>query len=106
VGAGREGEVVLRFRIEYEDGRTLKVEVLHGSLEVIPLPVGQTANLELRPSRKFDVGLGTRGLAGTTKVEGGVIGIIIDARGRPLPTATDPEQQQEKVQRWLWDMGS
>jgi len=106
VGAGREGDVVLPFKIEYEDGRSLEVEVLYGSLEVIPLPAGQTANLELRPSRRFDVGLGTRGQAGTTKVEGGVIGIIIDARGRPLPIAADPEQQQEKMQRWLWDMGS
>lgn len=106
VGAGREGDVVLTFKIEYEDGRSLEVEVLYGSLEVIPLPAGQTANLELRPSRRFDVGLGTRGQAGATKVEGGVIGIIIDARGRPLPIAADPEQQQEKMQRWLWDMGS
>ncbi len=106
VGAGHEGDVVLRFKIEYEDGRSLEVEVLYGSLEVIPLPTGQTANLELRPTRRFDVGLGTRGQAGTTRVEGGVVGIIIDARGRPLPIAADPEQQQEKIQRWLWDMGS
>jgi uncharacterized protein (TIGR01319 family) len=106
VGPGREGDPVLTFKIEYEDGRFLEVEVLHGSLEVIPLAAGQTANLELRPSRRFDVGLGTRGLAGTTKVEGGVLGIIIDARGRPLPIAADPAEQQEKMQRWLWDMGS
>jgi uncharacterized protein (TIGR01319 family) len=106
VGAGREGDIALTFKIVYEDGRSLEVEVLYGSLEVIPLPTGQTASLELRPTRRFDVGLGTRGQAGTTKVEGGLIGIIIDARGRPLPIADDPEAQRKKVQRWLWDMGS
>lgn len=106
VGTAREGETALTFKIEYEDGRSLQVEVAYGSLEVIPLPSGQTANLELRPSRRFDVGLGTKGQAGMTKVEGGIIGIIIDARGRPLPLAEDPEQQREKMQRWLWDMGS
>jgi hypothetical protein len=106
VGPGREGDPVLTFKIEHEDGRALEVEVLYGSLEVIPLPAGQTANLELRPNRRFDVGLGTRGQAGFTRVEGGVIGIIIDARGRPLPIAADPVEQQEKMQRWLWDMGS
>ena len=105
VGAAREGDVALTFKIEYEDGRSLQVEVPYGSLEVIPLPVGQTANLELRPTRRFDVGLGIRGQAGTTKVEGGIIGIIIDARGRPLPIAEDPEEQRERMQRWLWDMG-
>jgi hypothetical protein len=106
VGTAREGDVALTFKIQYEDGRTLEVEVPYGSLEVIPLPAGQTADLELRPTRRFDVGLGTKGLAGTTKVEGGVIGIIIDARGRPLPIEDDPEAQREKMQRWLWDMGS
>jgi uncharacterized protein (TIGR01319 family) len=106
VGTAREGEIALTFKIVYEDERTLQVEVPYGSLEVIPLPAGQTADLELRPTRRFDVGLGTKGQAGTTKVEGGLIGIIIDARGRPLPIAEDPEEQREKMQRWLWDMGS
>jgi uncharacterized protein (TIGR01319 family) len=106
VGTAREGEIALTFKIEYEDTRALEVEVAYGSLEVIPLPAGQTATLELRPTRRFDVGLGSRGQAGATKVEGGVIGIIIDARGRPLPIDKDPEDQQERVQRWLWDMGS
>ncbi|HFD39947.1 MAG TPA: hypothetical protein ENJ31_08920, partial [Anaerolineae bacterium] len=106
VGAAKEGEIALTFKIEYEDGRSLEVEVPYGSLEVIPLPAGQTANLELRPTRRFDVGLGAKGQAGMTKVEGGLGGIIIDARGRPLPIAQDPEEQREKMQRWLWDMGS
>jgi hypothetical protein len=106
VGTGREGDIALTFKIVYEDGRSLEVEVPYGSLEVIPLPTGQTASLELRPTRRFDVGLGTKGQAGTTKVEGGLIGIMIDARGRPLPIADDPEAQREKMQRWLWDMGS
>ncbi len=105
VGTAREGETALTFKIEYEDGRSLEVEVPYGSLEVIPLPTGQTASLELRPTRRFDVGLGFN-QAGTTRVEGGSIGIIIDARGRPLPMAEDPEDQRERMQRWLWDMGA
>jgi len=106
IGSAREGETALSFKIEYEDGRLLEVEVAFGSLEVIPLPVGQVANLELRPTRRFDVGLGVKGQAGRTQVQGGILGIVIDARGRPLPIAADPEQQREKMQRWLWDMGS
>ncbi len=106
LGTAREGEIALTFKIEYEDGRSLEVEVPYGSLEVIPLPTGQTADLELRPTRRFDVGLGIRGQAGMTKVEGGIIGIIIDARGRPLPIAPDLEEQRERMQRWLWDVGS
>jgi hypothetical protein len=106
VGTAREGDIALAFKIEYDDGRLLEVEVPYGSLEMIPLPAGETAKLELRPTRRFDVGLGTKGQAGTTRVEGGIIGIMIDARGRPLPIAQDPDEQREKMQRWLWDMGS
>ncbi|MGD9047747.1 MAG: glutamate mutase L [Anaerolineae bacterium] len=106
VGTARVGDIALAFKIEYDDGRLLEVEVPYGSLEMIPLPAGETASLELRPTRRFDVGLGTKGQAGTTRVEGGIIGIIIDARGRPLPIAPDPNEQREKMQRWLWDMGS
>ncbi len=106
VGTAREGEVALTFKIRYADGRSLEVEVPFGSLEVIPLPARQAATLELRPTRRFDIGLGRKGLAGTTEVEGGVIGIIIDARGRPLPIAQDLAEQREKMQRWLWDMGA
>jgi uncharacterized protein (TIGR01319 family) len=106
LGTARAGDLALTFKMEYQDGRLLQVEVPYGSLEVIPLPAGQTADLELRPTRRFDVGLGTRGQAGMTKVEGGILGIIIDARGRPLPMAEDPEEQREKTQHWLWDMGS
>lgn len=106
LGTAREGDMALTFKMEYEDGRQLQVEVPYGTLEVIPLPAGKTADLELRPTRRFDVGLGTKGQAGMTKVEGGILGIIIDARGRPLPMAEDPEEQREKTQHWLWDMGS
>ena len=106
IGMAREGELALTFKLEYEDGRQMEVEVPYGTLEVIPLPAGQTANLTLRPTRRFDVGLGTKGQAGTTKVEGGILGIIIDARGRPLPISPDPEEQRNRMQRWLWDMGS
>jgi hypothetical protein len=106
VGTARQGEIALAFKIDYHDGRSLEVEVPYGSLEVVPLETGQTAELELRPTRRFDVGLGRKGQAATTRVEGGVIGIIIDARGRPLPFADDLAEQHERMQRWLWDIGS
>jgi len=106
VGLGRDGETVLRFKITYADGATLEVEVPYGSLEVIPLPVGQKATLELRPSPRFDIGWGRRGKGATTQVDGGELGVIVDARGRPLRLPDDPEARRGKIQKWLWDMGA
>ncbi len=101
LGTGRVGETMLACRVEFGSGRVLETEVPYGSLQVIPLAPLQSANLELRPTRHFDVGLGIKGQAGFTMVAGGAVGIILDARGRPLPLDEDPGVQRENVRRWL-----
>jgi hypothetical protein len=106
VGTAREGDVALSLKIQHMDGWSYSVEVPYGSLEVLPLSMGQTADLELRPARQFDVGLGTKGQACRTKVAGGVIGVIVDARGRPVNIAPDPEDQRKRMEDWLWDIGA
>jgi len=105
LGVAREGEIALKFKMEYADGSHIQVEVPYGSLEVIPLPLGQIARLELTPTRKFDIGWGRRGRGGEIEVKGGAVGVIIDARGRPLTFSPEREQQQAKVQEWLWSIG-
>ncbi len=104
-GRGRAGSVALRMKMEYDDGQTIKVEVPYGALETIPLTPGRRAVVELRPSPQYDVGLGRMGRGATTKVDGGVLGIIIDARGRPLSLPDDDRQRREKIQEWQWEVG-
>jgi hypothetical protein len=106
VGTAREGEIALQLKITYEDGRALEMEVPYGSLEVLPLSAGHKATLELRPTRKFDIGLGAKGKGATTELEGGAVGVIIDARGRPLTLPATRGEQQAKTQEWLWGVGS
>jgi hypothetical protein len=33
------------------------------------------------------------------------VGLIVDARGRPLQLPADPYARMAQVQQWLWDMG-
>ncbi len=107
VGRARVGETILSLRMKYQNGGDLEVEVDAGSLEVLPLPTGQKATLELKPRRNVDVG-GGPGRGGKREVRGGLVGLVIDARGRPLVAAlpADAEKRRERVQRWLWDMGA
>jgi hypothetical protein len=108
LGEARIGDIALRFKVTYADESTIEVEVPYGSLEVIPLPLGQTATLELHPTRRFDIGLGRRGRGARVQVKGGTVGVIIDARGRPLrfpPDSTGEMSQAERVQEWLWSIG-
>jgi len=91
----------------YDDGSAFGIEVQYGNMEVLPLLPGQEAVLELRPSKRhrFDVGLGGPGKGGKRRVSGGLAGLIIDARGRPLPLASDPDQRRVQMRQWLWDVG-
>jgi hypothetical protein len=69
-------------------------------LTTIPLEIGQRAELHLQPLLRYDVGLGGPGRGGTLKVVGGQMGIVIDARGRPLQLPADRAKRLEMVKKW------
>lgn len=104
VGQGRQGEVVLRMRIAYDNGSELDVEAHYGEIEIWPLLAGQRATIEIRPGRRFDIGMGP-GQGGKVEVLGGLVGLIVDARGRPLTLPENVDQRRRVLNRWLWDVG-
>jgi uncharacterized protein (TIGR01319 family) len=104
VGRARPGDTILRVKLAYDDGSAFSVEVQYGNIEVLPVLPGQQAELELRPARRFDAGLGP-GKGGKRRISGGLAGLIIDARGRPLRLANEPEERQVQTRQWLWDVG-
>jgi hypothetical protein len=105
VGETEPGVTALEVKVSYANGSALEMEVNYGDLEVLPLPIDQEAVMELRPRGRFDVGLGGQGKGGKRRVSGGLAGLIIDARGRPIPFPGSPGQRQERMQQWLWDVG-
>jgi len=105
VGKAQMGASILRAKITYENGNETSVEVKHGALEVIPLPMGQPARIRLQPLNRFDVGMGGPGRGGEVKVVGGMFGVIIDARGRPLRLPVEPGRRRELLKKWLWTFG-
>lgn len=105
VGKARPGETILQMRIVYEDSSVLNVEARYGELEIWPLLPGQRATLELKPNRRFDIGLGGPGRGGKVQVVGGLVGLVVDARGRPLVLPENPEARRHRLQRWVWDVG-
>lgn len=104
-GHGRPGHVAVKLKVTYESGETLEIEAPFGSLKVLGLPAGQSAEVEIRPARQFDLGLGQSGRAAKIMLEGGLLGLIIDARGRPLRFPSSDEKRIEQVQQWLISAG-
>jgi hypothetical protein len=103
-GVARPGEVILSLKMSYEGGGDLDAEVVAGTLEVLPLPPGQKATLQLNPRRGIDIGRVRRSIP----VEGGALGLIVDARGRPLARRlpADEDMRRDLIQQWVWDMGA
>jgi len=98
------GTPVLRARLTYEDGSNSHAEVKFGGLEILPLGMGQTARLTLRPLHRSDIGNGP-GRNAVVQVVGGTMGVVIDARGRPLALPEDPVRRRELFKKWLWSVG-
>ena len=98
------GEQILRAKLTYSDGTDVRAEVKFGGLEILPLPGGQTAQLSLNPLRRADAGLGP-GRSGVVPVTGGALGVVIDARGRPLQFPSDPVRRRELIKKWYYTVG-
>lgn len=93
------GTPIVQAKLLRSDGGVSETEVKMGGLHILPLESGQNAQLELRPLQKADVGLGP-GNAGRVNVLGSAIGVVIDARGRPIRLPNEPEKRLDLLQRW------
>jgi uncharacterized protein (TIGR01319 family) len=105
VGHARPGTPVLQLKITYENNHEASLDVNQGALEILPLPAGQTAHVHLQPLHRYDVGMGGPGRGGRLNIHGGVFGVIIDARGRPLQLPDDAGRRRELLKKWFWTLG-
>lgn len=99
-GLTSEGEHAVTVSLEMPDGETVTESVDFGQIKRVPLKERQKANVTIKPDRKFDVGSGN-GRALTTEIEGGVVGVVIDARGRPLTLPEDDAERRKKLIEWF-----
>jgi hypothetical protein len=104
IGRARLGDPACSIHLVEEGGAESQVEVVFGTLAVLPLVTGRTAKLSIRPRPGFNAGFGP-GRGRSLTIKGGVLGVIIDARGRPIALPRPAEQRQELVKQWTWKMG-
>ncbi len=88
-----------RYKIE---GPTLKEsgEMKTGDLKLYPLGLGETARVSVEPARGFDLGAGP-GTPIEREVRGGTVGLILDARGRPLKLPEDRDLGRQLMTKWV-----
>jgi uncharacterized protein (TIGR01319 family) len=94
VGKGKEGRPCVKVTVDDKS-----VEVNYLDMALIPLGLGEKKEVTISPAKNFDMGEGN-GKQTKVTVEGGVVGIIIDCRGRPLDLPGNDEKRIALLKNW------
>ena len=100
LGTADKGEPAMKVELDVPGSATREEDINFGEIRRIPLKEGETANASIVPHRSFDVGAGP-GRRLETPVDGGVVGVILDARGRPLAFPEDDAERRACLLNWI-----
>ncbi len=99
-GSAQDGDNVAEIEIKKPNGDTVQRSLRFGTIELVPLAEREEAEVTVSPVRHFDVGEGV-GRQLKTKAMGGVVGIVLDGRGRPIALPQDPGNRKTKLNEWF-----
>ena len=108
VGESKKGGPVMKYTIELPTGtvsgtlNSLEMKKFELGLQENGLP--QMAKATFEPEKNFDLGAG-KGAKVTKDIHGGVVGIILDGRGRPFDLSTLSEDERVKhLKEWMTEL--
>lgn len=96
-GLAREGQPVAEWEIKEDGGRKHSGDLRFG--EIIRLPMENDGEITVRPVKNFDAGSG-KGNRHSAKVQGGMAGVVLDGRGRPLELSKLKKKRVEDLKKW------
>lgn len=104
LSTSRPGTPIVRVSMEYGQSSMARLDIKQGSLVAFPLPPGQTASIHLEPAHGTIIDPHRK--ATGFKIWGGLCGVVIDARGRPLKLSEDPTLRKETLRHWSSVVGA
>jgi len=93
------GRRVADVTITYPDGTVQKEVMVGGELQVLPLSADDRAEFSVVPRGGLDLGDGP-GRAVTVELAGGVVGVVLDGRGRPVQFESSPDRRAQQLLNW------
>jgi hypothetical protein len=99
IGQGKDGERCADYVITFPDGRVDKGQLSFGDLRLVPLADDQKASITIQPVKQVNLGAGA-GVSVTREVQGGVVGLLLDGRGRPSQLPTDHNARVAALTKW------
>jgi len=95
VGIAPYGKPCMTVKIHGKGKWDLKV----GDMKLIPAAHDEEFEVTITPNKKFDIGAG-KGKTIERKIRGGNVGIILDARCRPIVLPEDHNERIKALQSW------
>ncbi|WHZ14860.1 MAG: hypothetical protein OJF52_001700 [Nitrospira sp.] len=104
IGQGKDGERCTDYDLAFPDGRIEKGTLTFGDLKLFALTREQQATVTMQPAKQVDLGNGP-GQSFTATMRGGVVGLMLDGRGRPLQLPSDQAARVAALTRWDQTVG-
>lgn len=101
IGKPRQDRNAINISIKFADGEVLKETIKGGHLWSYPLGINETVEVKIKCTGNLTI-KGKSSLK--TVVTGGKLGIIIDARGRPLALGMTPEARAQQIPMWISEL--
>ncbi len=109
-GQGEQGSLAVRGEFKLQDGEVRRFSVPFGNVHLLDVGESEAADVTLTPEPGFAIGAHGAGevieFTGERQLFGGRVGVIIDARGRPINFPDDPESRVALLRAWLSDVGA
>ena len=104
IGQGKDGDVCADVEITWPDGKLTKEQLKFGEFKLLPLDSEQKATIKVQPAKGVSMGAGA-GVTVTKEVHGGVVGLLLDGRGRPLKLPAEQEARVASLKKWFNAVG-
>ncbi|MCS5640701.1 MAG: glutamate mutase L, partial [Candidatus Marinimicrobia bacterium] len=98
IGNAKNGAIVLTVEFTYSDGKKVHHELKKDELFRFEAPY-EPVSAVLKPDKKMDIGSG-KGEPIETTVHGGVVGLILDGRSRPISIPTSSDDRLAALKNW------
>jgi len=110
VGQTKPGQIAAHYKLVFDDGKTEEGDVPFGEVKLIPYSLNdkklpRTGTVEIQPAKTLDMGSG-KGRPVKGEIFGGVVGIVIDCRGRPIKFTADKAERIIQLELWTKAFGA
>jgi hypothetical protein len=109
LGDGQPGTAAVEAELRVSGRAPIQITVAHGQIGRLPLDPGERGQLIIRPTSGVRVGQNQPGAEVASEVGalvGSWLGVIIDARGRPLRLPEGTAERQQLLWDWMVALGA